>query len=97
MPHLIRAVRTATSGAALLFILISVGRLSAQADGSPIRLQTAAKPGKWITGRTVGITADPVGVVQSYGAVLTRTYDTLRFARAELHRIEVSGGHRSNV
>ena len=71
--------------------------LAAQADGTPIRVQTAVKPRKWITGRAAGITADSIGVVQSHGTVLARSYDTLRYARAELHRMEVSRGHESNA
>jgi len=71
--------------------------LAAQADGTPIRVQTAVKPRKWITGRAAGATADSIGVAQSHGAVLTRSYDTLRYARTELHRMEVSRGHRSNA
>ena len=72
-------------------------QLTAQADGTPIRVQTVAKPKKWVTGRAAGATADSIGVAQSHGAVLTRSYDTLRYARAELHRMQVSRGHRSNA
>jgi hypothetical protein len=65
--------------------------LSAQVDGTPIRLQTAAKPGKWITGQAVGITDDSVGII------LEKSGDTLRYARADLQRMDVSVGRKSNV
>ena len=91
MPSLTRAVRTAISATALLSILISAGRLAAQADGAPIRLQTAVTPGKWITGCAAGITPDSVGIVPDTSA------DTLRYARTELHRLEVSVGRKSNA
>ena len=97
MKCLSRAVRAAVSLTTLLSILVHTARLSAQADGTPIRLQTIAKKGSWVTGHAAGITADSVGIVQSSGNVVTRSHDTLRYARAELHRMEVSIGHRSNA
>lgn len=97
MKCLSRATRTAISTAALLSILIPPSRISAQADGTPIRVQTLVKKGKWITGRATGVTADSVGIIQSSGNVVTRSHDTLRYARTALHRIEISTGHRGNA
>jgi hypothetical protein len=97
MKCLSSAIRTAITAATLLSSLVPAGRIAAQADGTPIRIQTRTKPGKWITGRAAGITADSVGLAQSSGNVVTRSYDTLRYARTELARMEVSRGHKSNV
>jgi hypothetical protein len=91
MQYLSRASQTSLLAAALLSILNPVGRLSAQADGIPIRLQTTAKPGKWITGRAAGVTSDSVTIVPN------NTPDTLRFAKGELHRLEASQGRKSNA
>lgn len=87
----------AVSFAVLLVQLVPFRAVSAQADGTPIRIQTTARPGKWITGMAVDVAADSLGIVRTRGAVLTRSYDTLRFARAELQRMEVSQGHKSNA
>lgn len=92
-----RAVRTAVSSAALLLAFLPAPPLAAQADGTPIRIQTIAKPGKWVTGGAFGITADSVGITRRAGNVVTRTWDTLRYARTELHRMAVSRGRKSNA
>ena len=89
MPYRSRAVRTAISAAALLSTLIPADQLAAQADGTPIRLQTAARPGKWITGRAAGVTADSIGIVP------LKHPDTLRYARGDLQRMDVSRGRKS--
>lgn len=83
--------KATTIASALLTSLIMCGNLAAQADGTPIRLQTTAKSGKWVTGRAAGITTDSVRIVPDTGA------DTLRYARNELHRLEVSVGRKSNA
>ena len=79
----------AVSFAVLLVHLVPSRAVSAQADGTPIRIQTTARPGKWITGRSAGITADSVRIIPD------RTADTLRFDRRELGRLDVSQGRRS--
>lgn len=83
--------RAAGIAAALLVGTVPPARLAAQADGTPIRLQTAAKPGKWITGHAIGITDDSVGIIPE------KSRDTLRYARADLHRMDVSVGRKSNA
>jgi len=75
----------------LLATALPSASLSAQADGSLIRLQTAANPGKWITGRAFGITADSIGILPS------KSPDTLRYARDELQRMDISQGRKSNA
>ncbi|MDH4130167.1 MAG: hypothetical protein OEV95_00005, partial [Gemmatimonadota bacterium] len=79
------------SAAALLSILIPTTRLSAQADGTTIRIKTVKQKGTWITGAAVGITHDSVGIIPA------RTHDTLRYARSKLHKMEVSRGRKSNA
>jgi len=71
--------------------------LAAQTDGTPIRVQTTAKPKKWITGRAVEITADSIGIARTLGPIGKRSNDTLHFARTELHRLQVSRGRKSNA
>lgn len=82
---------TRISLAVLLASLMPVMRLAAQGDGTPIRIQTAAKPGKWITGLAIGITPDSVGIIP------LKTQDTLRYPRSALTRMEVSAGRKSNA
>jgi hypothetical protein len=77
--------------AAMLVGFIPFTGLSAQADGTLIRIQTAARPGKWITGQAVGITADSIGIVP------VKPPDTLRYERGELLRMDVSQGRKSNA
>jgi hypothetical protein len=91
MQHLRAVTRTAVIAAALLSSLIPSSRIAAQADGTPIRVQTLVKKGKWITGRATGVTADSVGIVPD------ESRDTLRIAKSELHRLDVSVGRKSNA
>ena len=86
-----RTRRAVSLAIALLAGLGHAAPLAAQADGTPIRIRTAARPGKWITGRAAGITTDSIGIVPDTSA------DTLRYARNELHRLEVSVGRKSNA
>jgi hypothetical protein len=91
MPTRSTAVRSALLAGTLLVAGFLPTSLSAQADGTPIRIQTRAKPGKWITGRAQGITPDSIGMV------LEKTFDTVRYARGDLHRMDVSMGRKSNA
>jgi hypothetical protein len=97
VPHLTRAVRTVTSAAAVLSTLIAAGPLAAQADGTPVRVQTREDQGRWITGRAVGITADSIGIARMLGPVRKRSNDTVYVARNDLVRMQVSRGRKNNV
>lgn len=85
------AARCLITGSLAVLRLLAPDHLAAQADGTPIRIQTALKPGTWITGAAIGITPDSIGIVPTASA------DTLRFARSELHTMEVSQGRKSNA
>ena len=91
LPSLPGKIRVAIVGAALLSGAIPAGHLSAKADGTPIRIQTTARPHRWVTGRAAGITGDSVVVVRD------KHSDTLRYARTELRRMDVSVGQRSDA
>jgi hypothetical protein len=80
-----------TTVTALLVNLVPFTGLNTQADGTPIRIQTAAKPGKWITGQAIGITPESVGIISD------KSRDTLKYAWSDLHQMDVSAGRRSNA
>jgi hypothetical protein len=84
----ISAARTILASS-LLLAFLSPPHLSAQTAGTPIRLQTTTRPGKWITGRSASITADSVMIIPD------KTADTLRFDKRELGRLDVSQGRKS--
>jgi len=83
--------RAAGIAAALVTSALWPTALSAQSDGTPIRIQSTAKPRKWVTGRAAGITADSVAIVPN------KSRDTLRFGKSELHRMDVSVGQKSDA
>jgi hypothetical protein len=91
VPRRSHTIHAAVFTAVLLSGIGRATQITAQTDGTPIRLQTAAEPGKWITGRAAGITTDSIGIVPDASA------DTLRYARHELQRLEVSVGRKSNA
>jgi hypothetical protein len=91
VPRRSHTIHAAVFTAVLLSGIGRATQITAQTDGTPIRLQTAAEPGKWITGRAAGITTDSIGIVPDASA------DTLRYARHELQRLKVSVGRKSNA
>jgi hypothetical protein len=91
MRRFIRKPIAAPLAALVALTLLAALDLRAQTNGTPIRLQTAAKPGHWITGMAAGAFADSVAIIPR------QSPDTLRYARSDLHRMEVSRGRKSNA